>query len=110
MVPATHGRWVRSIRMVVSGDHVLKELIRIHTMRGVVRTGIYTARLSVLRAEVAGRGFLARHHRSLAGRAWIIDRHFERMQRDVAVGAVFRTQTAADAPVFDDDFERLLAA
>ena len=40
----------------------------------------------------------------------IVEFHRERMQVDVAVGAVVRAQAAADAPVFDDDLERVAAA
>jgi len=31
------------------------------------------------------------------------------MQIDVAVGTILRAQAAADAPIFDDDFERIAA-
>jgi len=33
--------------------------------------------------------------------------HLERVQVDVAVGAIARAEAAADAPVFDNDFEEL---
>ncbi len=32
------------------------------------------------------------------------------MHVDIAIGAIFRTQAAADAPILDDDFQRITAA
>ena len=84
---------------------MFEKLIRIHAMRRIVRAGVHAAWLGVIGAEIAGSRFLLGHHGSFARRVGIIDVHFERVQRDVAIGAVLRAQSAADAPVFDDDFE-----
>lgn len=39
----------------------------------------------------------------------IVRQNFERMQVDIAVGAIPRAQPAANAPVLDDHFERVCA-
>ena len=42
-----------------------------------------------------------------AGAPGILDHHFERMQINVAVRTILRAKAAADAPIFDDNFERV---
>src|SRR5262249_53675921 len=59
---------------------------------------------------VAGSGLLLDHGFLAAGVFGIVGEYFEGMQVDVAVRAVAGAQAAADAPVFDDDFERIAAA
>src|SRR5947209_226897 len=67
-------------------------------MRRVVRTRINAAWLGEIRAEITRRRFLPH-----------LSARFERMQRNVAVGTIFRAQAAADAPILDDHFKRIPA-
>jgi len=55
-------------------------------------------------AFLLDRGFLA------AGMIGIFGQNFERVQIDVSVRAIARAEPAADAPILDDDFERIAAA
>ena len=79
-------------------------------MRGVVRASINTAWFLQMRAEVAGSGFLLDDGLFAADFFRIICKHFKGMQVDIAVGAIARAEPAADAPIFDNDFERIAAA
>ena len=79
-------------------------------MGGVVGTGIDAAGFFQVGAEIAGGGFLLDNGFLAAGIFEIVDTHIEGMKIDVAVRAVARTEAAANAPVFDDDFERVAAA
>src|SRR5436190_24282920 len=98
----SQGRCVRSMRIWAPRNQMPEEFIRIHAVRGIMRTGIDTARLGVFGAKIAGRGLLLGHDRALACRIGILDIDFERMQRDVAIGAVLRAKPAADTPVLND--------
>jgi hypothetical protein len=95
------------MRIVIPRNHMLEEFVRIHTMSGIMRTGVDAAWLGVLGAKIAGRGLLLGNHRAVARRIGILDIHFERMQCDVAIRAILGAQPTSDAPVFNDDFERL---
>src|SRR5215470_14833221 len=91
-------------------EHLPKELARIYAVRSVVRAGVDTTWLFQVRAKVAGSGFLL-DHGFLATRTFrIVGEDFEWVQVDIAVGAITRAQAAADAPVLDDDFQRIAAA
>ena len=74
-------------------------------------TRVDAARLLVLHAQVAAGRLLPRRTRSCrdgcAGSA-LVD--LERVHVQVAVGTVARAQAAADAPVLDDDLERVAPA
>src|SRR5271166_4752679 len=114
--PIAQPRCVWSILMrvrspgVALSENLSKEFARIHAMRGVVRTRIHAARLSQVRAQIAG-GSLLFDRGFLAARVFgIVGHHFKRMQVDVAVGAVARAEAAPDAPVFDDHFQGMAAA
>ena len=74
-----------------------------------MRAGVDAARFFEVRAEIAGGSFLLDNSFFAAGIFKIVDANLERMKIDVAVGTVARAETAADAPVFDDDFERVAA-
>src|SRR5690349_1595397 len=92
-VPVSHGRCVRSMRMALlrnglAGDHVFEKLIRIHAMRRIVRAGVNAAGFGVVCAEIARCCLLFGYHGSLTRRIGTIDVHLERVQRDVAIGAV----------------------
>src|SRR5215467_13099447 len=90
-------------------EHLPKELARIYAVRSVVRAGVDTTWLFQVRAKVAGSGFLL-DHGFLATRTFrIVGEDFEWVQVDIAVGAITRAQAAADAPVLDDDFQRIAA-
>jgi hypothetical protein len=88
-------------------EHFSKECFWIHAMRGIVRAGIDAAWFLQVRAKVAGSSLLLDDRFFAAGMFGIVGHHFERMQIDVAVGTVVRAQSAADAPVLNDDFERI---
>ena len=94
-------------------DHFGKELRRADAVCGVMRASIDTARLCVVVAQVAG--CRLSHHLSflqlrLRG-AGFVQRlgsfRNELMQIDVAVRTVVGAYSATDAPVFDDDLERI---
>src|SRR6267142_1799048 len=72
-----------------------------------MRTRVHAARLFQVCAQIARRSFLLDSCLLAARALRIVDHHFERMQVDVAVGTIPRTEAAADAPILDDDFERI---
>ena len=74
-------------------------------MRCVVWTGVHTARFLQVRAKIAGSCLLLDERFPAAGILRIVRENFERMQIDIAVGAIPRAEPAADAPILDDDFE-----
>ena len=76
-------------------------------MRRIVRTSVNTAWLFQVRAQIARSSFLLDRRFFSAGSLRIVNHHFEWMQIDVAVGTILRAEAAADAPIFDDDFERI---
>ena len=79
-------------------------------MGGVVRAGIDATGLGVIGAKIARRGFLL-YDRSRASRRFRIGQiHGERMHVDVSVGAIVGAQAASDAPVLNDDFQRIAPA
>ena len=82
-----------------------KNSVGIHTVGRIVRTGVDAAWLLEIVAEVAGGGFA-----DLAVVSGIRAITVELVDGDVAVGAVRGAEAAADAPVFNDDFERVAAA
>src|SRR5258708_40246776 len=76
-------------------------------MRGVVRAGVDAAWFFQVRAEVAGSCFLLDGGFLAAGAFGIIHHHFERVQINIAVRTILRAEAATDAPILDDDFERI---
>ena len=79
-------------------------------MRGVMWAGIDTTGLFQVRAQIARSRFLFDDGFFEPGSFRIVDHHFERMQIDIAVGAILRAKSAADAPILDDDFERIASS
>ena len=79
-------------------------------MSCVVRAGVNTAGLRQIGAQVAGSSFLFYDRFGAAGMIGIFIHHLERMQIDIAVRTIARAQAATDAPILDDDFERIAAA
>src|SRR5262249_15031193 len=74
-----------------------------------MRTRVHTGRLPEPGRKIAG-GSLGPDHRSRRA-PWNLRRagfDGERMHVDVAVGALLGAPPAADAPVFDDDLQRVL--
>src|SRR5229473_2641777 len=100
---------VRSFSVALSKD-LPEESSRIHAMRCVVRACVYATRLFQVRTEVAGGRLLLDDGFFAAGVLGIVREHFEGMQVDVAVGAIARTEAAADAPVLDDHLEGIATA
>src|SRR5258708_10157874 len=76
-------------------------------MRGVVRAGVDAAWFFQVRAEVAGSCFLVDGGFLAGGAFGIIPHHFERVQINIAVRTILRAEAATDAPILDDDFERI---
>ena len=110
-VPTIHGRCVRSMR--IAGYFRNHSAGRTRSDPRDARRHAGRRRRSSARRDRCTdrrRSPSACHHRALARRVGIVDGHFERMQLDVAVGAVLGAQAAADAPVLDDDFERIARA
>src|SRR6202162_3363523 len=91
-------------------DSIGKESFWIDAMSCVVRACVNTTGLGQIGAQVAGSGFLFYDCLGAAGTIGIFIQYLERMQIDIAVRAVARAQAAADAPILDDDFERIAAA
>jgi hypothetical protein len=87
-----------------------REFSRFHSEGRVVRTSVNAAWLRKARTKVAGRCLLLDHRFFLALGIGQIRRHVERMHVDIAVRAIFSTEAAADAPIFDDHFQRIPAA
>src|SRR5713101_1478433 len=89
---------------------IRKKLARVHTVRRIVRAGVYATRLLQMGAEIAGSRFLLHGCLLAPGMFRIIGHHFEGMQIDIAVGAIARAEAAADAPILDDYFQGISAA
>ena len=79
-------------------------------MCGIVRTGVDAAGFGMIVAEVAGRSLDAGAGDCPARVYGIVEFDWEWMQIYVAVRAVVGAETASDAPIFDDDFERISAS
>src|SRR5260221_14446346 len=79
-------------------------------MRGVVRACVDATWFFQVSAEIAGGRFLLNDGFFAAGVLGIVGQDFKWMEIDVAVGAIARTEAAADAPVLDDHFEGIAAA
>jgi hypothetical protein len=60
-----------------------------------------------MRAQIAGCCFLFDGRFFAAWTFGIIGHHFEWMEIDISVRTIARAESAADAPIFDDDFERI---
>src|ERR1700682_3097005 len=88
-------------------EHIGKKCARVDPMRGVVRTSVDAAWFFQMRAEIARSSFLLDDRLLAPGPLGIVDHHFEWVQIDVAVRTILRAEATADAPIFDDDFERI---
>src|SRR5260370_2878774 len=91
-------------------EHLGEKGARVHTVCGVVGAGINTTGLFQVRAQIARSRFLLDDSFFEPGSFRIVDHHFERMQMDIAVGAILRAKAAPDAPILDDDFERIASS
>src|SRR5260370_24319536 len=87
--------------------HIGEKCPRIDAMRGVVRARVDAARFFQVRAKIARSSFLSDGRFLSAAPLEIVNHHFERMQIYIAVGTILRAQAAADAPIFDNDFQRI---
>src|SRR5258707_1063497 len=96
--------------LVALPENFPEEFSRIDAMRCVVRARVDAARFFQVRAEIAGGCFLLDDGFFPAGVLGIVREHLERVQVDVAVGAIARAEAAPDAPVFDNDFKGIAAA
>src|SRR2546428_383895 len=84
-----------------------EELDRVHAHGRAVRARVDAGGLLLVPVEVAGRRLLL-HDGLLARRVLAIDLlDEERVHVDVAVGALLRAVATTDAPVLDDDLQRL---
>src|SRR5216684_2084460 len=88
-------------------EHLGEKGARVHAMRGVMGAGINTTGLFQVRAQIARSSFLLDDSFFAAGSFRIVDHHFERVQIDIAVGTILRAKATPDAPILDDDFERI---
>src|SRR5260370_39932305 len=87
--------------------HIGEKCPRINAMRGVVRARVDAALSFQVRAKIARSSFLSAGRFVAAAPLRIVNHHFERMQIYIAVGTILRTQAAADAPIFNNDFQRI---
>src|SRR5207237_2288906 len=104
-LPSVHNSGSHTVRNgfdLPAAQHLAEELRRIHTVRGVMWARIHAARLWMVVTEVA-RSCLA--HGRLLSSATVRCR--ELVQVDISVWAIGSAQPATDAPVFDDDFQRV---
>src|SRR5450432_3069750 len=105
-------RWLASMRirqgsLSIAGrlaNRVGEKCFGIDAMSGVVRTGVDATGLFQIGAQIARGGFLFHDGFAAAGMVRVFVHDLERMQIDIAVGAISRAQAATDTPVFDDDF------
>ena len=91
-------------------EHIGKKCARVDAVRGIVRTSVDAAWFFQMRAEIARSSFLLDHRLLAASSFRIVNHHFEWVQIDVAVRTILRAEAAADAPILDDDFERIAPA
>ena len=91
-------------------EHVGEKCARVNAVRGIVRAGVDAAWFFQVRAEIARSSFLLDHRLLAASSFRIVNHHFEWVQIDVAVRTILRAEAAADAPILDDDFERITPA
>ena len=83
-------------------------------MCGVVRAGVDATGLRMFGAKIAGGRLFLNDGLFLSGMlvvsilVWRLRR--EGMHVDVSVRAIFRAEAAADAPILDNDFQRISAA
>src|SRR5580693_5477109 len=87
-----------------------KEFSRFHPVSRVVRTSVNAAWLRKVGTKVARSRLLFDHGFLIPLHVGQIRRHVEWMHVDIAVWAIFRAQAAADAPIFDNYFQRIPAA
>src|SRR5467141_187627 len=88
-------------------EHIGEKRARVNAMRGVVRTSINAAWFFQVRAEIARSRFLLDRCFLVSGPPRFVNHHFEWVQINIAVRAILRAKAAANAPIFDDDFERI---
>src|SRR5260370_5740330 len=88
-------------------EHIGEKCARVESVSGIVRASVDAAWFFQMRAEIARSSFLLDGRLLAPGPLRIVNHHFEWMQIDVAVGAILRAEAAADAPILDDDFERI---
>src|SRR5688572_10967806 len=105
--PARRLRWNAWRPLIAGRLQIRKERQRLNAVRRIMRARVDTARLGVLDAQIAAGG-LALRDLQLAGRLCRIGHGgLEGVQRQVAVRAIVGAEAAADAPVLDDDLERV---
>src|SRR5271169_3986933 len=96
-------------RYATLGGELSKELAGVDAVCSVVRTGINTAWLVMIKAEIAGSRLLP-YLRDLFPRCRrVVYLDVKGMQIDVAVRTVVRAQPASDAPILDDHLQAVLA-
>jgi hypothetical protein len=87
-----------------------KEFSRFHSVSRVVRTSINAAWLRKVGTKIARRRLLLDHRFLPALRIGQIRGYVETMHVDIAVGAILSAEAAANAPIFDNHFQRIPAA
>ena len=75
-----------------------------------MRTSIDATWLLVFSAQIARGGFLFHHGFFSPWVFRIIRHHLKRMEVDIAIRAILRAESAAHAPIFDHDLERIPAS
>jgi hypothetical protein len=91
-------------------EQASKKLGWIHAMRRIVRTCVDATGFGMIVAEVARRGLDSGAGNFPSGMRGIVEFDWKGVQIYVAVRAVVGAETASDAPIFDDDFERVSTA
>jgi hypothetical protein len=76
-------------------------------MRRIMRTGIHTTRLGVVVTQIARRGFHTYTGYLVSGMRGIVEFGRKGVKIDIPVRTIIRAQTTANAPVFDDHFQRV---
>src|SRR6202035_5959489 len=89
---------------------VREELARLDSMRRIVRARVDAAGFRLLGAKITGGCLLLDNGLFVPWIFVIVGLRGKRMQIDVSVWAIFCAQAAADAPVFNNDLERVAPA
>src|SRR4051812_32907989 len=97
------------VRVILRQD-LREELVGAHADGSIVRTRVNTTWLGKIMAQVARCSFV--YHVRLLRNPFLVEagHHRKFLQIDVAVRAAFDTRSAANAPIFNDDFQRSFAA
>jgi hypothetical protein len=94
----------------IDPHHCIKKCSRVNAVCSVMRARINTTRLLQMRAQIARRGLLLNHSLLSPRPLQVLHHHIEWMQIDISIRTIPRAQAATDAPILNNDFQRIPAA